>query len=238
MGRVAKKRKKLKTHDLFNLGTEDMHNDDPDAARKKRKSKQRKLQAGSVSQSEMGYLKPSMFLQVAQARSLTSATKADEDSGAASQVAAAAAPKAKSATKTVTLANGKVLRILGGKGQIGAKKKKKSNEGGDIVDDEGKATGKLRRKNLMKERKLKQQEKKRGLGPRAEAAAKEKLMDFKEAEILPFNALAHRPPSFKFKGGTTKGDGMQVQTGSSTIAAARLEAMAAYRMLKEARSKQ
>ena len=42
MGRVAKKRKKLKTHDLFNLGTEEVHNDDPGAARKKRKKKEKK----------------------------------------------------------------------------------------------------------------------------------------------------------------------------------------------------
>jgi hypothetical protein len=243
MGRVAKKRKKLKTHDLFDLASEEVHNDHPDHVRKKKRGKQRSLAGGPVAPSVMGFLKPSMFLNVARAKAKASEAGADAGEAADGTIGAApaAAPAAAAAKKK------KPVKVLGGKGQKGGKvtylpgnKKKAPGEHEDIVDDTGKATGKLRRKNIMKERKHRQQEKKRGLGPRAQAAAEEKLLDFKQAEVIPFNTISHRPPSFKFKGGAggSGRGGVREQTGDSTIAAARLEAMAAYKLLKQARSKQ
>lgn len=246
MGRVAKKRKKLKTHDLFDLASEEVHNDDPDHVRKKKRGKQRSLAGVPVAPSVMGFLKPSMFLNAARAKAKTSEAGADAGGGTDGAIGAApaAVPAAAAAKKK------KPVKVLGGKGQKGGKvtytyipgnKKQAPDEHEDIVDDAGKATGKLRRKNIMKERKHRQQEKKRGLGPRAQAAAEEKLLDFKQAEVIPFNTISHRPPSFKFKGGAGSSSGrggVHEQTGDSTIAAARLEAMAAYKLLKQARSKQ
>lgn len=274
MGRVACKRKKLKTIDLFDKQRDGQRNDDPTVARrKKKKRKSRKMgdfdaEALGVNMGPLGLtpvLPASMFLTPEAARkhaeTMNSAPSLEESAGpeAAHDGANAVASTSASASSLLEKQEQKEKRSEKQKTRkrrragSGKKAELPANTPGE-ADEEALPTaditvgtlpsGAARRKAFLKQKRKQKQSKGKGKTSRVgvESGAAD---EWARAEVVPFGSRVDRPPELGLANpGYRKKDktDLSKSTGGADpdaqpMAQARLQAMHAYKLLKQKRQR-
>ena len=284
MGRVACKRKKLKTIDLFDKQRDGQHNDDPNAVRKKKKKRKlRRLgdfdaDALGVDMGPLGLtpvLPASMFLtpEAAQKHAATmnsapsleqnaSPDAAHDDTRAMQSTSASASSMLQKQEQKQKQKQAEKQKLRKRR-RAGSDNKAASNANtlqakaavtSDEPDEEGLPaqditvgaleSGAARRKAFLKQKRKQKQSKGKGksimVGKESGAAD-----EWARAEVVPFGARVDRPPALGLANpGYRKKDklDMSKSKGSTSLdeqpmAQARLQAMHAYKLLKQKRQR-